>query len=602
MKKKTYRILIMSMVGLLAFALSCDDEFLEVSPPGAYSEPSLRNAKGVEGMLIATYSALDGSWFESWGNNRLNQNAGASNWIWGGITSDDSYKGTEPSDGVDLTTIERFDTQPNLPQLNDKWGAIYDGIGKANATIRNIELAPDLTESQATRILGEARALRGHYHFEGVKVFGRVPYVDETVGIDIPYVDVKNPAVGEPFIWANIEADLRFAYDNLPAAMPNPGRINKYGAGALLAKVLIFQAKWSEAEPILDDIINNGTTASGAPLGLMEHFNEIYRGDMESSNNEMMFAYEASYGDGSISNGNYETSLTQPHGAAAPTSCCGFYQPSMNLANSYKVDGNGLPLIDTFNDSDIKSDDGVASEESFTPETAPLDARIDWTIGRRGIPFLDWGINPGSGAAGWVRDPVNGGPYNPVKPVPTLAEFDAQLAGVIDWGFTSTAKNVIIVRFADVLLLAAETKAELNKLPEAVELVNRVRARAANPDTWVKKEDGTPAANYNVGLYTSFGSQAEALKAIRFERKLELAQEGHRFFDLVRWDENSSRSALPFDMVQYMNDYLAEESSKRPHLIGATFEERNKYAPIPQSVIAQSTVGGVENITQNPGF
>ncbi len=597
---KKNRILILSMIGLLTVALSCKDEFLEADPPGAYSEPSLQNAKGVEGMLIAAYSALDGSWFESWGNNRFGQAGGASNWVWGGITSDDSYKGTEPTDGL-LGLVETFVAQPNNGDVNFKWGAIYDGIGKSNAVIRNIDVAPDMTESQATRVRGEARALRAHYHFEGVKVWGRVPYVDETVGIDIPFQEVQNPAVGQPFIWAQIEADLQYAYDNLPGTMPNAGRINKYAAGAMLAKVLMFQGKWSQAEPILDDIVNNGTNAAGTPLALMDKFYDVFRADMESSNTETMFAYEAAYGDGSISNGNYENTLNQPHGSSAPTSCCGFFQPSHNLANSYKVDGNGLPLLDTFNDTDLKTDEGIPAGDPFTPTTAALDARIDWTVGRRGIPFLDWGVNPGS-TGGWVRDPVNGGPYNPVKTVPTLAEFDAQLAGVIDWGFTSSGKNVQIIRFADVLLLAAEVKAELNKLPEAVELVNRVRARAANPEGFVML-DGSPAANYSVGLYNSFGSQADALKAIRFERKIELGMEGHRFFDLVRWHKNSGASALPFDMVSYMNnDYLGVEATRRPHLTGVSFAEKNMYQPIPQSVISQSTVGGVENITQNPGY
>ena len=596
---KKNRILILSVIGLLTVAVSCKDEFLEVDPPGAYSEPSLQNAKGVEGMLIATYSALDGSWFESWGNNRFGQAGGASNWLWGSVTSDDAYKGTEPSDGVSFFQIETFIAQPNVGDFNFKWGAVFDGIGKANATIRNVEQAGDLTEAQATRILAEARALRGHYHFEGVKVFGRVPFVDETVGIEIAFPEVQNPAPGEPFIWSDIEADLRFAYTNLPGTMPNPGRINKYAAGALLAKVLMFQGKWSEAEPILDDIYQFGTTASGAPLELMENFNEVFRGDFESSNNEMMFAYEASYGDGSISNGNYEVTLNQPHGSSARTSCCGFHQPSQNLANSFRVDGSGLPFLDTFNDTDIKTDEGVPAGDPFSPETAPLDPRIDWTLGRRGIPFLDWGVNPGS-TGGWVRDPVNGGPYNPVKSVPTFAEFDAQLAGVIDWGFTSSAKNVHIVRYADVLLMRAEVKAELGQLGEATAMINMVRDRADN--NLVRFEDGTVAANYQLGLYGSFASQADALKAIRFERKIELAMEGHRFFDLVRWHMNSSRRALPFDMVAHMNAYLDKERQLRPHLATAVFAERNMYQPIPQSVISQSTVGGVENISQNPGY
>ncbi|MCA6078918.1 RagB/SusD family nutrient uptake outer membrane protein [Fulvivirga sedimenti] len=599
---KEYRILIVSMVSLLMLIIiSCSEEFLEPEPPGSYSEPSLQNAKGVEGMLIAAYSALDGSWFESWGNNRFNQNGGASNWVWGGIRSEDSYKGTEPNDGVDLNAIERSEVLPSNPVLNNKWGAIYDGVGKANAAIRNISLASDMTDAQKVRVEAEARALRGFYHFEGVKVFGRVPYVDETVGIDVAYAEVKNPAPGEPFIWAEIEADLLFAYNNLDGPMPNPGRINKYAAGALLAKAYMFQGKWSQAEPILDDIVGAGTTSTGERLALMPRFYDNFRADMENGNTESMFGYEAAFGDGSISNGNYENTLNQPHGSSAPTNCCGFYQPSQNLANSFKVDGSGLPLLDTYNDSDIVTDEGVASTDPFTPEQGPLDARIDWTIGRRGIPFLDWGINPGSGSNGYVRQLTNGGPYNPVKTVPTLAEFDAQLAGVIDWGFTSTAKNVQIVRYADVLLLAAEVKAELGKLSEALDLVNEVRARAANPDGFVMNGN-SPAANYSVGLYPSFASQADALKAIRFERKIELAQEGHRFFDLVRWHENSSNSALPFDIISYMNNYYQTEGAKRPHIAGSTFEARNLYNPIPQSVIAQSTVNGVENISQNPGY
>jgi hypothetical protein len=599
---KKYLILSASMITLLLVSISCSDDFLEVDPPGAYSEPSLQNATGVEGMLIGTYSALDGSWFESWGNANFNQHGGASNWVMGSVRSDDAYKGTEPNDGVDINALERAETQPNNPHINQKWRGCYDGIGQANTTIRNARLLTDASDAQKTRIEGEARALRAHFHFEAVKVFGRAPFVDETVGVDIPYADVTNPAVGEPFIWSDIEADLQYAYANLPGTMPDPGRINKYTAGAMLAKVYMFQGKWSEAEPILDDVINNGTTASGAPLQLLANFSDNFRADKELGNTESMFAYEASYGDGSISNGNYETTLNQPHGSNARTSCCGFHQPSQNLANSFKVGVDGLPMPDSFNDTDIANDEGVASSDPFTPEQGPLDPRIDWTIGRRGIPFLDWGINPGSGSTGWVRQLVNGGPYNPVKNVPWFAEFDANLAGVIDWGFTSSAKNVQLIRFADVLLLAAEVKAELNKLGEATTLVNRVRARAADPAGWVVDGNGNPAANYQISEYPTFGSQADALEAIRFERKLELAMEGHRFFDLVRWHVNSSRSALPFDMVSFMNDYYQTEGAKRPHIAGSNFEERNLYTPIPDAVIANSTVNGVQNITQNPGY
>ncbi|UZR96517.1 RagB/SusD family nutrient uptake outer membrane protein [Chondrinema litorale] len=599
---KNYIKILIGLSVILLLPFSCSDEFLEVSPPGSYSEPALQNAAGVEGMLIATYSALDGTWFESWDNNQFNQQGGASNWVWGGVRSEIAYKGSEPSDGVLLNDMERSEVLPSNGELNNKWGAIYDGIGKANATIRNIPLAADLTDEQAVRILAEARALRGHYHFEGVKVFGRVPYVDETVGIETPFAEVKNPAIGEALIWDQIEADFQYAYDNLSGTMPNPGRINKYAAGAFLAKVHIFQADWSAAEAILDDVINNGTTASGDALALMDNFHHNFRADFENENNESLFGYEASFGDGSISNGNYGWTLNQPHGPV-PTNCCGFFQPSQNLANSYKVDADGLPLIDTFNDTDLITDEGLTAADAFTPDESLLDPRIDWTIGRRGIPYLDWGVNPGVGSdVSWVRQVTNGGPYNPVKTVPTIAEFDAQLAGVIDWGFTSQAKNVHIIRFSDVILMAAEVKAELGKLADATTLVNRVRERMSDSAGWVTDENGDLAANYSIGMYPTFASQTAALQAIRFERKIELAMEGHRFFDLVRWHLNSGSSALAFDMIAYMNTYYETESVKRPHLAGAVFNERDLYAPIPQTVIANGTVDGVQNITQNAGF
>ncbi|MCB0851474.1 MAG: RagB/SusD family nutrient uptake outer membrane protein, partial [Bacteroidetes bacterium] len=500
--------------------ISCSEEFLNVSPPGSYSEPSLQNAKGVEGMLIAAYSALDGSWFESWGNNHFNQQGGASNWMWGSVRSDVAYKGTEQSDGVDLNPIERAEAQPSNPTLNNKWNACYDGIGKANAALKNLvivrtETPDDISDADATRIEAEARVLRGHFHFEAVKVFGRAAYVDENV---TDFAAITNPPAGE-FIWADLENDFKFGYDNLPGTMSAPGRVNKYVAGAFLAKVYMWQGKWSEAEAVLDDIVNNGTTSSGDPLELTAQYHHNFRADLESGNTELMFGYEAAYGDGSISNGNYENTLNQPHGSSARTACCGFFQPSQNLANSFKTDAAGLPLLDTYNDVDILSDEGAPARSAWNdtleykvgdvanvevnnqdfayialtdnkgknPQTSSsdwelkwtedlttsLDPRVDWTIGRRSVPFLDWGVNPGS-TSGYVRNVPNGGIYNPVKTVPTLAEFDAQLAGVIDWGFTSTAKNVHIIRFADVLLLAAEVKAELGKLDEALNITNMV--------------------------------------------------------------------------------------------------------------------------------
>jgi hypothetical protein len=280
--------------------------------------------------------------------------------------------------------------------------------------------------------------------------------------------------------------------------------------------------------------------------------------------------------------------LNFPYGGG-PGTCCGFLQPSQSLVNAYRVDEQGLPFLDTFNDQDVKNDQGLRSTDSFTPDTALLDPRLDWTVGRRGIPYLDWGPHPGQT---WIRDQVNGGPYSPKKNVYYKSE-EGQNTDGSGWTKGFTANNYTLIRYADVLLWAAETEAQLGNLDKATEYVNRIRKRAAHPEGWVKNPDGTPAANYKIGLYPLFPDKTSALKAIQFERKLELAMEGHRFFDLVRWGI----------AAQELNAYLRAESERRQYLKGATFEAgKDEYFPIPEQAIIQSAIDGVPTLQQNPGY
>src|SRR5690606_1455652 len=233
--------------------------------------------------------------------------------------------------------------------------------------------------------------------------------------------------------------------------------------------------------------------------------------------------------------------LNFPYGDS-PFGCCGFYQPTIDLVDSYRTDANGLPYIDDYNSTVVTNDLGISSDAPFTPYSGTLDPRLDRTVGRRGIPYLDWGNHPGQK---WIRDQNYSGPYAPKKnifPQETADEY---------WDKSSwapgSAININIIRFADVLLMAAEAEAQAGSLDKALEYVNEVRNRAANPATFVYKYidpanplDGvtsTPAANYRISPYAdgTFTSKEVALKMIYFERKLELAMEGHRFFDLVRW-------------------------------------------------------------------
>jgi hypothetical protein len=151
------------------------------------------------------------------------------------------------------------------------------------------------------------------------------------------------------------------------------------------------------------------------------------------------------------------------------------------------------------------------------------------------------------------------------------------------------------MRYSDVLLMAAECKVENNKLADAMALVNQVRKRAANSIGFVKDAAGKNAANYVVKEYTAadWKDQPFARKAVRFERKIELGMEGHRFYDIVRWGIAAQEKA----------DYFATEVKKRTYFTGAKFTTgKSEYYPIPTKAITLSAIDGKETLTQNPGY
>jgi hypothetical protein len=213
-----------------------------------------------------------------------------------------------------------------------------------------------------------------------------------------------------------------------------------------------------------------------------------------------------------------------------------------------------LPLLDNSNDTPskaVKNDMGIPAnkirssgpmaftDSTFIPDKGALDPRLDWTVGRRGIPYWDWGLHTGSD---WIRDQSFSGPYSQKKEVYKKSQ-EGQYTETGNWTSGFTANGYRMIRYADILLLLAECQIETNDLASALININLVRARAANPDGFVKKIDpvtgantAVPAANYVIAQYPSFSNQANARLALRMERKLELGQEGHRWFDLNRWN------------------------------------------------------------------
>ena len=578
MKNKIFRNLIIATVAISTVVAACKKSFLEQETIGLLTEAEAQSLKGANQFLIGSYAALKGLGWEG----------GASNWVYGSIVGGEANKGSDAGDQAAIVPIQNYNPSPTNNFFDVKWRALYEGIARTNGTIRIVNklTATDISEADKKQILAEARFLRGYYHFEAKKMWNKIPYVDETIGV----AEAKVPNTED--VWPKIMEDLDFARKNLKVVPSAIGRINNWGASAMYAKALLFQGKYAEALPIFTDVIQNGKNSAGTPYALAPAFHDNFNADRENDpavRAESVFAFEASVNDGSIgNNANYDQVLNFPYNGG-PGGCCGFFQPSFEFVNSFRTNNAGLPLLDgSYNvgANQVKTDQGVEGNAAFTPDQGNLDPRLDWTVGRRGIPYLDWGPHPGKV---WIRDQGNGGPFAPKKNAYYKTQ-EKKLTDGTNWASGLTAINYKIMRFADVLLMAAEAEVEAGSTAKAMEYVNMVRARAAKPSTWVPGAD----ANYEIGLYPTSLNQADARAAVRFERKLELGMEGHRFFDLVRWGVAD----------QVLNAFLDYEKPKLSATYGsATFVKgKNEYFPIPQVQIDLQTTGGQSSLKQNPNY
>ncbi len=561
-------IIIPGIISLLLVMLTaCKEDFLEKPAQGNLDALTLANQAGVEANLISAYSLLDG-WgaYGNWGGN-------SSNWIWGSVAGDNAYKGSEPGDQQPTADIELYQwgTSGTHDYLNAKWEVGYDGVNRANATINLLGTVEGIPEEDQDRIKGEALVLRAHYHFEMWRLWKNIPYYTEA-DEDFRKTNVGTDAL--PLILADLDAAINL----LPPSQSEVGRVNSWVAEALKGRVQMYQKDYPGALITLRNVVNNG------PYELEATFHDAFS-VAHNNGPETILAYQASVNDGNPNgeNGNRADRLNFPH-SGSPFGCCGFHQPSQNLVNVFKVDANGLPFLD-----------GSSNNADLTPADM-VDPRLDWTTGRDDVPFLDWGLH----APGWIRDRAWAGPYSPKKSIYELASGGGSAVGWANYQLHSM--NLHLLRFADVMLLLAEAEIMAGDVEAARLLINQIRVRAAQaaqgPDgvaVSVPIDDaGITWATYNVGEYPAAGWDATlALDAVKMERRLELAMEGHRFFDLRRWG----------DLVEVLNTYLAVEATRRSYLTAAfDVEDRHYLYPLPSLQIELSQVDGENRLVQNPGW
>ena len=573
--------IIMATLFLWAMSYSCSEEFLNKEPLGKANLEVFYSESGINSLLTGAYSMVKGSalWTVSWG-------ASITNWTYGSVASDDGAKGSYVGDQIPINEIEQWavSTTNNYPA--DKWILnIGMGVHRCNIVLNVIAKTTDLPAATASQLKAEARFLRGLYYFESWLVFGdKVPLITEDK-VDVANTITNDNAPG--VVLKFITDDLKFAADNLPAKQSQPGRATKWAAKALAARAYLQVLDYASAKPLLDEIINSGQ------FTLADKFFDNFR-IAKNNNTESIFEIQRNVNDINESlNGEMGIGLNAPY-APELGMCCGFHQPTQNLANAFKVDANGLPLFDTFNNTDLKNDQNIESTEEFIPAEDLLDPRIDYTMGRRGLPYMDWGIMRGKD---WIRDQSWGGPYVTVEKTFFYKSERNSLSTTTGWQTGINANNFRYLRLGHILLWRAEVAAAENDLATALKYVNQIRTRADKEkvmgkvnlyklpvsvntgDEWKKYVDFTkPAANYKIGTYASFADKNAAMKAVQWEQRLEFATEGMRFFDLRRWDK-----ATPGSMKATLEAFATADRRIRPDVMkGTTFDEKDKFMPVPQ--------------------
>jgi hypothetical protein len=540
---------------------------------------------------------ITGMYAELYNTNDWYFESPLTNYQYGDVMGGQANKGSAFADQPAFTNLETYSIATDNSYLLGKWRACYDGVFRANnlivvaGKIRD-ELSAIQGESKDyyTETIAQARFMRGFWHFEAIKVFGAaIPYVsDEDFASNVnPQVSNVDEAGNYIYIWDKAAEDLQYAADNLPNTWSvNYGFANKWAATAFLAKLRLYQSSpyngtnattdhWTEVKSLLESIIANGVDSKGQKYALADTYEDLYTAGVSDWTGESIFDIQTAISGTQLNTNAINGSSHNGMSGALGVGGWGFYQPSYELVNSFIVDDDGLPKLDKSYQNHPALTVADADGIPHTDLEVYTDPRLDVAVGRFQTPYLDYAVP--MTIDGWVREVANGGLYLNKKFIPRKADRGSLSVAT---SATSTAKNFHLIRYADVLLWYAEALIETGNPQGAGEYINQIRARAArgyvkaaDPETmeaasspYVMDDkvnnltNPDAASNYRVGLYpdSQFAVREKALQALRFERKLEMSLEGHRWFDLARWGVAYDELT---DYINYEKRYLGKYSS-----------------------------------------
>ena len=572
MKKILY---IICAISVICGFTACNSFLDEHTPQGVLSDEQVKTPENAEAMVVSAYAIF---------TSAEDINSSFSMWNFD-VRSDDAYKGGNGTSDGDV--FHQLEVQQGVLttnwNINDMWVRLYNSISRVNSAIALLNTTGDDFKMKSQR-LAEMKFLRAYAHFLLKRLYKNIPFVvDENLTYQ-QYNELSNTEYTNDEGWQVIIDDLMEAYNTLPATQEDKGRPTKAAAAAFLAKVYLYKAyrqddaKSNQITSIdktdLEKVIEFTNPTLFANYDLEKDIHNNFRPEEQYENGiESIWAIQYSRNDGSTyGNLNWSYGLIPPNIPGATDGGCDFYKPSQNLVNAFHTGDNGLPLLDNFN------------QKKYDKATDNADPRLFLTVGMPGLPYMFNKNFMMEETSIWSRSNGLYGYYVTLK-----QNVDPALIGeyLIKGSYWASSMNRIVFRYADVLLMRAEAYAQLGNADQAIALVNQIRSRAAGSTQMISGYQGSYGVKMYVANYKGSFSKEDVIKIVKMERRLELAMESERFFDLVRWG----------DAATVLNKYYAEEIGSCAIYSNAHFTaNKDEYLPIPFSQIAASNGHYTQNI------
>lgn len=562
--KKIYAFIASCIMGLAM--TSCDD-FLDYQPTAVIDEETA--FEHPEEMVTAAYAMLGDCWYTYPFNL----------FPYGDITSDDCLKGGSGTGDTNYHHLEIWSslTSRNPDHMDELWYRLYCAISRCNRALVSLDRNGDavLGADLANQRRAEVRFLRAHFYYKLITLWYRVPWIDEVVYANNTVEQTSNTQYTHEQLMQKLVDEFKFAYDILPEVQEDGGRVNRIAAAAYIAKCYLDMA-WGDGyeattgvghinQQYMQKVVIYTGEVANSQYDYLEDFGDIFLPENKNSKEAVFEVQTSLYTEDNTKFGRANWSVVLNGAKDIWTYGHDFHKPSQNLVNAFKTE-NGLPVFDQYEDGNYEIDYPINGQ----PTAQKWDPRLFHTVGMPTFPYKyeeQYTLKLSN-----ARTPNVYGYYNSMKEVPQRSKGESYHD---TWEEFATADYVF--RYTDVMLMRAEAMIETGDLAGARTIINDIRRRAGNS---IAKHisyaaDQCEIAEYPMSPY--FDNKENARVCLRWERRLEMAMENCRYFDLRRWGIASETLTAYF--ANEVNDVYSCADKNGTPLEGATLDADGNAVP-----------------------